>query len=250
MAAIPHQRSRTASRGARSNASPARVAACRNSLSNCSHSAGATWARAVRIAPPERSILVVVNVTSLSIHLSRRRHRHRWPFCAPRVAQVDGAHLHDTRHEADADKVITDGRSTGEMCDSCSATTNVATSRTTQVSATRTTTNNSCLRQSGIAESNDDPVGESSRRPSPGLDRSVACRRQRPGGEYADVGAGSLDHPACASRSHGVLARRRAGPDKFRDHPAGRPAGRGRMGHPRRRDRRAQSSSSADPRWT
>ena len=48
MAAMPHQRSRTASRGASSNSHAACPRACWNSASNCSHSAGANSASAAR----------------------------------------------------------------------------------------------------------------------------------------------------------------------------------------------------------
>src|SRR3954451_5004531 len=63
MTAMPHQRSRTASAGARSYATPARAVAWANSASNCAHSSGDSWASAARTAGPDRSILVVAVVT-------------------------------------------------------------------------------------------------------------------------------------------------------------------------------------------
>ena len=62
IAAIPHQRSSTASGGARSNSAPARASASANSASSCAHSSGDASARAARIAGPERWIFVVAAV--------------------------------------------------------------------------------------------------------------------------------------------------------------------------------------------
>src|SRR3954463_11647634 len=62
MTAMPHQRSRPASAGAGSYSAPARAVAWANSVSNCAHSPGDSWASAARTAGPDRSILVVAVV--------------------------------------------------------------------------------------------------------------------------------------------------------------------------------------------
>src|SRR5689334_1907149 len=64
MTAMAHQRSRTASAGARSYSAPARAMAWANSTSNWAHSVGDSRASAARTAGPERSILVVAVVTT------------------------------------------------------------------------------------------------------------------------------------------------------------------------------------------
>src|SRR3954452_5921466 len=83
MTAMPHQRSRTASAGARSYSAPARAVAWANSVSNCAHSWGDSWARAARTAGPDRSILVVaVVIAPVSRRPAARERSARRPAVA------------------------------------------------------------------------------------------------------------------------------------------------------------------------
>src|SRR4051812_35756955 len=83
MTAMPHQRSRTASAGARSYSASARAVAWANSASNCAHSPGDSWASAARTAGPDRSILVVaVVIAPVSRRPAARERSARRPAVA------------------------------------------------------------------------------------------------------------------------------------------------------------------------